>query len=159
MKLFSWVSLLFYLLINVNWHIERDCSVRLNNSWSNKCKKWNEFNKLINELINTAYYTHLKKLMHSLILKRNSSYTVKTIRLYMVSRRHKRLCGPFLVSKEDCMSCYSLVCVTILVICNIEVKQKRFSRSEKPPHRCSYVLKGCEKPVFDDTENFSAITN
>ena len=47
----------------------------------------------------------------------------------------------FRVSKEDCMNCYSLLWMTILVIYNIEVKQKQFSSSEKQPHWCSYVLK------------------
>ena len=40
----------------------------------------------------------------------------------MVAREHKRLHGPFIVSKEDSMSCYLLVCMTLLFICNIEVK-------------------------------------
>ena len=59
----------------------------------------------------------------------------------MVACKPKRLYELFRVSKEDCMNCYSLLWMTILVIYNIEVKQKQFSSSEKRPHWCSYVLK------------------
>ena len=44
----------------------------------------------------------------------------------MADHEHKRPYEPFLMSKEDCMSCSSLVLMTIVVICNIEVKQEQF---------------------------------
>ena len=44
----------------------------------------------------------------------------------MVDHEPKQPYEPFLMSEEDCMSFSSLVLMTILVICNIEVKQKQF---------------------------------
>ena len=65
--------------------------------------------------------------MQGPILTKNGLYNIKnTWLIYMVDHEPKRPYEPFLMSEEDCMSFSSLVLMTILVICNIEVKQKQF---------------------------------
>ena len=77
----------------------------------------------------------------------------------MVDHEPKRPYEPFLMSEEDCMSFSSFVLMTILVICNIEVKQKQFFWHRKtarsplgPPEgsqqRCDTILYFNFRPFF-----------